>query len=329
MSCWLLCLAGICAAEEPASRQLVMVVVGAQGEPGYGEQFGQWAQRWRAAAEQAHAEYFEIGTSSGEPTDDRDVLRMRLAAAEPASVEPLWLVFVGHGTYDGRTAKFNLRGPDLSSADLKTWLQPLDRPLAVINCASASGPFINQLTGPRRIIVTATKSGDEHNYARFGEYLSQAITAPSADLDQDGQTSLLEAFVSASAQVQSFYEQEGRLASEHALLDDNGDGLGTPAAWFRGVRATRAAQGGSLPDGLLANQVCLIRTAAEQQLPSETRARRDALELEIARLREQKNQIAEDQYYRRLESLALELARLYRDLAVPAAGDPSLQPERR
>jgi hypothetical protein len=34
--------------------------------------------------------------------------------------------------------------------------------------------------------------------------------------------------------VAEFYEADGRLATEHALLDDNGDSLGTPADFFRG-----------------------------------------------------------------------------------------------
>ena len=54
--------------------------------------------------------------------------------------QPLWVVLIGHGTYDGRAAKFNLRGEDVSDAELAAWLEPCRRPLAVINCASASAP---------------------------------------------------------------------------------------------------------------------------------------------------------------------------------------------
>ena len=63
------------------------------------------------------------------------------------SMEPLWLVLIGHGTFDGHTAKFNLRGPDVSATDLAEWLAEMKRPLAVINCASSSSPFINRLAG--------------------------------------------------------------------------------------------------------------------------------------------------------------------------------------
>ena len=104
-------------------------------------------------------------------------------------------MLIGHGTFDGREAKFNLRGPDVTDVELADWLLPFKRPVVVINCASASGPFINRLSGANRVVVTATKSGNEINFARFGQYIAEAIADPRADLDKDGQVSLLEAFL--------------------------------------------------------------------------------------------------------------------------------------
>jgi len=298
-------------APNDAERQSVTVVVGAPGSDEYRERFLAWATRWEQSAARANAEFVCIGRDDAAQAQDKERLRTDLAQKRKKSREPLWLVLMGHGTYDGHSAKFNLRGPDVASDELAAWLKPFERPLAIIDCTAASAPFINHLSGPNRVVVTATKSGFEYNYARFGEYLSVAIQDEKADLDKDEQTSLLEAFLSAAARVQEFYAQDARLATEHALIDDNGDGLGTPADWFRGVRATRSAKDGALPDGLLANQLCLVRSKQEQAMPAELRARRDALEQEIARLRQDKPRYAEEDYYRRLESLLLELARLY------------------
>jgi hypothetical protein len=36
----------------------------------------------------------------------------------------------------------------------------------------------------------------------------------------------------------------GQLVTERALLDDNGDGLGTRADWFRGIRPVQKAEDG-------------------------------------------------------------------------------------
>jgi hypothetical protein len=297
-------------------RATVIVVVGAPGEEAYGTNFAQWADRWRQASKAGNAKFISIGP--GETNDaptDLERLKKALAAEAAESSSDLWLVLIGHGTFDGKDAKFNLRGPDLSATDLADWLKPFHRRIAVIDCASSGSPFLSKLSATNRVIVTATRSGYEQNYARFGEYVPASINDPRADLDKDGQTSLLEAFLTASRRVAEFYETEGRLATEHALLDDNGDGLGTPSDWFRGVRAVKKAKEGASVDGLRAHQLHLVRSEQEQRLSPAVRARRDAIELEVAQMRETKGQLDEDEYYRQLEKLLVELAKLYQQVA--------------
>jgi hypothetical protein len=296
-------------------RPTVLVIVGAPGAAQYEQAFGQWADRWEQAAAKAGATPVCIGRGASAGTTDLARLKEALAEEPKHSAEPLWIVLVGHGTFDGRRAKFNLRGQDLAADDLVAWLEPFHRPVAVINCASSSAPWINALSAPGRVILTSTKSGYEQNFARFGDYLSSAILNPENDLDKDGQTSLLEAFLAASRGTAEFYQQESRLATETALIDDNGDGLGTPAAWFRGIHATRQAQQGASLDGALAHQWHLLRAPAEERMPAELRARRDSLEQAVAQLRQSKGQtLDEEDYYARLEPLLVELARLYEAL---------------
>ncbi|HEV3339413.1 MAG TPA: hypothetical protein VG125_03620 [Pirellulales bacterium] len=302
----------VLAGDADDQRPDVLVVVGAEGTEEYGRQFRQWAGRWKDAADRGHASFAAIGLDEPGETSDRDLLKRRLEEeVARGRNEPLWLVFIGHGTFDGKTAKFNLRGPDVSSSELTAWLAACERPLAVINCASASGPFINELSGANRVVITATKSGFEHNFARFGDYLSAAIADPGADLDKDDETSLLEAFLLAAGQVRQFYESDARLATEHALIDDNGDRLGTPADWFRGLRATKSAKDGASLDGLRAGQFQLVASGRQPPLPAEARSRRDELEAAIARLRQQKGSVPDDEYYAQLEPLLVEIARVY------------------
>ena len=300
----------ICLAAEP--KPAVIVVVGAEGEADFGQQFRTWASRWEATAKKAGAELTTIGRAEATGKSDRELLAERLTelATTPAT-EAVWLVLIGHGTFDGKTARFNLRGDDFTPAELAIWLQPLQRPLAVLNCASGSGAFLPELTGKDRVVITATKSGQEYNFARFGDYLSAAIGDLKADLDKDDQTSLLEAFLMAAGGVNEFYKTEARLATEHALLDDNGDKLGTPADFFQGVRAVKSAKSGAAPDGLLAAQFVLVRSASEEQLPAETRARRDELERDLAALRQKKQDLSEEEYFAHLEPLLVELSKLY------------------
>ena len=300
---------GLCQGQVDSTRSLVLVI-GAPGEPEYAERFTAWAGLWKNAAAKGGLRAQVVGEAKDEPEKDQTRL-LEVLTNEVAKPEgELWLVFIGHGTYDGRGAKFNLRGPDLSAAELAAVLKPCRRPMVVVQCASASGPFLAALSAPDRVIITATRSGNELNATRFGGYMAQAIADSAADLDKDGQTSLLEAYLAAARQVEQFYKEEGRVLTEHALLDDNGDGLGTPAQWFRGVRAVKTAADGKSVDGLRAHQMFLVRSDTEQRLTSEARARRDELERKQEALRQRKTKMNEDDYYRELETILVETARL-------------------
>jgi hypothetical protein len=293
-----------------ADRTTVLLVVGAPGAPEFGSNFVQQATLWEAACNQAGCRRVTIGLDPAGVTNDFDTLKQTLAVEPREGVGQLWIVFIGHGTFDGKEARFNLRGPDVSATDLALWLKPFHRLLAVIDTSSSSAPFLNKLSGANRVIMTATRSGNELNYARFGQYLAEAITNPDADLDKDGQVSLLEAFLTAARKTAEFYKVEGRLLTEHALIDDNGDALGTPPDWFRGLRATRRPKDSAALDGLLAQQIYLVPSAADKALPPEQRAQRDALERAVLLHREKKSQMKEDDYYTQLEKLLLDLARV-------------------
>jgi hypothetical protein len=73
----------------------------------------------------------------------------KLKAAGPDDL--VLIVLIGHGTFDGREAKFNLPGPDMSPADFAPLVKRLPSQRVVfVNTASASGPFIEALSGPGR-----------------------------------------------------------------------------------------------------------------------------------------------------------------------------------
>jgi hypothetical protein len=296
----------------------LLLVVGAPGEEEYGERFSTSAALWQKAAAQAGFNVVTVGLETPGELDDRTRVLNYLSNAVTNAKDELWIALIGHGTFDGRAAKLNLRGPDLSADELSLALKPCVRPLAVIQCASASGPFLNALSASNRVVITATRSGHEVNATRFGDYFAQAIADPAADLDKDGQTSLLESFLMATRQVQQFYKEEGRLATEHALLDDNGDKLGTQGDWFRGVRAVKSAEGGKSVDGVRAHQLNLVRSYVERELTPEVRARRDALEQQLNTLRARKGNLEEAEYYGELEKILVDLARLYTSNAPPA-----------
>ena len=300
-------------ASEPA-KQLLIVIVGAPGTEEYRTRFDSWAMRWKVAADRADADCTMIGTAA-DSTPDLD--RLTTVINESVSVEttePLWLVFIGHGTFDGRTASLNLNGPDISAEKLARLLLPAKRPLAFIACASCSAPLLNALSAPNRVLISATKDGNQIQYSRFGDAMSQAIGGLDADINRDGQTSLLEAWLFASRRTAEYYATEGRLATEHALLDDNGDHKGTRAEAYEADRLRTNIENADQLDGSTAARWYFIRSEEERRFTPEQRQIRDDLERQLEELRQRRDSMAETEYLLQLEKLLVPLARLYESI---------------
>lgn len=302
-----------------ADTPQVLIVLGAEGESTYGEQFRSWGERWQRAFGNDALILDGTGTDekseASENSDNNDrasILRWieesKSRSTDADGTTTRWLVLIGHGTSDRSATKFNLRGPDIAAEDLSKALEQSPGRWVIVNCFSASGPLISTLSGQNRIVITATKSGAEQNYSRFGDYLSKAILDPASDLDHDSSISVLEAFLAASSGVAHFYSDEGRLASEQAILDDNGDRKGTPAVFFRGIRPIKAPADGLQLDGNLAKRILVHRLLEAKTQTPETQATIEMLEQEIETLRGKKKDFPESEYYEKLESLLLKLA---------------------
>jgi hypothetical protein len=293
----------------PPVRDLLLVV-GAPGSDEYGSVFREQVEDWIKACSAAKRSFRVLESSPGATNQLEEF--SAVVTNQPGGDQEFWIVLIGHGTFDGRDAKFNLHGPDLSAGACAELLRQVQRPIVLINASSSSAPFINQLSGPNRVIITATKSGFEENYSHFGRYLARTIGDLEADLDKDGQVSVLEAFLMTSRRVEDFYKNERRLATEHALLDDNADGRGTPATFYRGVRPAKKPDEAASVDGFRAHQIHFIPSEWEARLTPAQRKKRNDLELELDLLRARKVDLSEEAYLKIIEPLLLELAQLYR-----------------
>lgn len=286
----------------------MLIVVGAEGDAEFVEGFNQSAAQWEAAA--------TAGDLEVKRATDREGLKAILETAVAVPPSEFWIVLIGHGTYDGRVAKFNLAGPDVSADEMKEWLAEFKKPLIFINTASSSAPFVPAIAGENRVVISATKSGFESNFSHFGGFLAAALQSEAADLNKDDQVSILEAFLLASSRTAEYFEKENRLATEHALIDDNGDGKGTRGDWFEGLRVVKKTSGDAEPDGLVARNFHLVPNDLDRALSAELRNRRNELEREVEQLRAKRAEIGDEAYYDRLEAIFLEIARIYE-----AAGD--------
>jgi hypothetical protein len=216
---------------------------------------------------------------------------------------------MGHGTHDGKTTKFNLQGSDVSAQELGQWLIGSKHRWVIAVCGSSSGPFLAALSHPNRVVIASTKSGSESNFSRFGGFFAQSISDPESDLDHDRAISVLEAFVSASRRTQRYYEDNKLLATEQAILDDNGDGKGTPADFYRGLRLIKRSDDGKV-DGVLARGVWLKEPIQREGLSSQDRGLIEQLEKRLDDLRAQRSSIDSQRYYAELEDVFLQIARI-------------------
>ena len=81
-------------AQTNEQRSLVLVI-GAAGEPEYGEQFSHWADLWKQAAAKGGFHAFVIGEDADHPTNDRTRLLTVLTNEVAKPGGELWLVFLG------------------------------------------------------------------------------------------------------------------------------------------------------------------------------------------------------------------------------------------
>jgi len=295
-----------------AEQRFALVVSGAAGGPEYAAQY----DRWGAALSKTLIENLKFDpalvtllsdTRSTDTAATADNVRRVFTSigARMTRDDVLFVLLIGHGTFDGIDAKFNLVGPDLESAEWSALFKSLAGRVVIVNTSSASFPFLERLSAPRRIVITATDSPAQRYDTVFPEYFIRALADPSADLDKNERISIWEAFAAASAGVRRHYQQRGQLSTEHALLDDNGDGVGnevtTPGD--DGSLASRTYLDKTLPGSLPTDEVLL-----------KLLQRKSTLEAELEDLKIRRQFLTAAEYAKEFERLMVELAQVAHDI---------------
>lgn len=295
-----------------ASERYALIITGALGEPTYAEQYAQWRQQAvTALLEKLALDERKVFTllDGGDETHSATAANVRRVLGtlrSSVTADDLLLVLlIGHGSFDGVEAKFNLVGPDLSSAEWAGLIKPIAGRVVVVNTTAASFPFLEQLAGQRRIVITATDSVAQRFDTVFPEYFIRALTDPAADIDKNGRVSVWEAFTAASMGVRRYYTQRGTLATERALIDDDGDGVGREV-------------GGEGKDGSAASRLYfdpdVTGAAPTDEVLLGLLQRRAALQVEVDDLKQRRQLMTPDEYQQEFEKLMLDLARVSRDI---------------
>lgn len=298
----------------------VLLIGGLGGDEQHRQQFLEWGGTFLDAATEKLGVPRDNIVYLGEKPDadpriadrsSRDNVERRFAemAARAVPGDHVFIMLIGHGSYASGESRFNLPGPDLTAEDFALMLDQLsDQDVSFANVTSASGGFVAALSGPRRTIVTATKTGMERNESVFAGYFVDAFAGDRADLDKNGRVSMSEAFEFATTEVAREYEADGRIQTEHALLDDNGDSEGSTSL-EEGLDGTLAS---SLFLGASPTAVAAMSTDAPAL--KELYEKKGTLERQVAELAALKDQMDEDRYEADLENLLVELALTNREI---------------
>jgi hypothetical protein len=285
-----------------------ITVAGLGGEPDYEQRFASQAQEIDKLLHGASSDA-KVTTLYGPQATKANVQNALANVAKEAKPnDALVVMLIGHGSFDGYDYKVNLPGPDMTGVELATMLDrvPCTRQL-VVNMTSASGGSRASLEKANRVVITATKSGNEKNATVFARFWVEALRDPSADTDKNETISALEAFNYAEAKTAQFYDTQKRLATEHPSLEDTGQG--------DGERKPSPENG----EGLKAAQFPLLRIGTAQVAANtpEKKAlleKRDELEEQIDKLKYEKAALPADDYKKQLQDLLLQLAKTQAEL---------------
>lgn len=289
-----------------------VLVEGASGEPQYATLHRGWLDRMAALLVDRFGFDREMVTvlaerpEAGEQRATADAARAVFGRLQGglAPDDLVFVMFIGHGSGAGADAKFNLVGPDLTAAEWKGLLDPIPGRMVVVNTTSASFGFLGTLAKPGRVVITATNTPAQRYHTMFAGAFIDALADEAADQDQNGRVSMLEAFTHASRLVGQHYEQAGTLPTEHALLDDTGDGEGRLAG----------AEG---DDGAVAEATFLdtyvAPTSSDPEMQRLLLRQRDLTE-QMDALKRRRPTMTAEEYDQEFERLATELALVSREI---------------
>ena len=284
----------LCSAPAFAQQTHLLVITGVPGDDEHAQQFQKWATSFIDAAKKKDA----VPDANVTYLSDKQSTRVGVEKAFAdlaARVKPndgVVVLLLGHGSFNGTQAAFNQLGPDLT---VDEWAKLLGRlpaqRVAFVNTTSSSGAFLPAIAAPGRVVITATKTGGERNETLFPEYFVASFNDAAADRDRNGHVSVAEAFEYARTKVVQAFQQKGLLLTEHAVMDDGGEGR-LAATMFLGTGRAEGALAVDLSD------------PAMKQLADE----KDAIDQQIAALKLKKNTMDEAQYDAQLETLLTGLA---------------------
>jgi len=304
-----------------------LILCGSSGEDAYRTKFAGWSNRLHSVLIKAGFAESNIRIlrepESGKPPDESSISLASIQSALEniakmvTPQDDLFIFMIGHGSFINKETRFLIPGPDLNSAQLKSMLAPIKaRRVIVIDSTASSAGFINELSGPNRIICTATKSVNEVNAANFMEYFIQGLEEGSADSNRDERISVLEACRQAGFLTEAGFQDRGLVPTEHCILDDNGDELGTRVLDISDSEkiASPDQAGKTAAEGALSANCFIKDFIFPPAVSSELSEKYIGLLSQIDDLKTKKGTMPVAEYMHKLEELLIDAAKVNREI---------------
>ena len=177
------------------------------------------------------------------------------------------MIVVGHGHYDGRHSHLNLPGPDLDERAFAKLFEGLKAREQVFFITTRGQRLFSQAARRRPAESSSRRpSPTWRSMKRCSPTLwptCSPLPRQGTDRNKDGKISVFELYLAVAADVMKRYADGENLPTEHARLDDNGDGRGSelqerylpPELGGRAAAARPEPAIGPKDDGALASRI--------------------------------------------------------------------------
>jgi len=214
--CWVISILSLSAASS------ALIVIGTTGSASVSLELAGVAQKMHDGMVQrglADGDIEILGSDPQGPKVTKDVVLASLAKHQNmAASDEFWLILLG---FSGQTEEdepaFQVHGPRLTAAELKSALDSIPARQFVFVGTSDSGDFIPVLLNSNRTVLSATRENGEIDLPRFPE-------AWAAALKSNPRAGWKEIAAAAAANIGKFYTANSLAMGEHALLGDAATG---------------------------------------------------------------------------------------------------------
>lgn len=195
-------------------------------------QFDKSRMRVLAGDETMRSEIADTFSETGICTRESVATVLESLGSDIAPSDTCMLFLLGHAQLYEARSTFNVQGIDFDGTELASWMKPIQCLNRVFWITTpVSGFWLKPLSGPCTTVISATEPDLEFTATEMPYALADIVAGsngaqPLNDIDEDGKLTMLDLYLAVNLEIHQRFRTAERLQTEHAQLDDNGDGIG-------------------------------------------------------------------------------------------------------